>query len=169
MDRSRKEALVAELRETFENANLVVLTHQAGLTVSEVSDLRQQMREVGAGFKVTKNRLAKLALKGTKFEQLEDQFSGPTAVAFSSDPIAAAKVSVEFANKNDKLTIVGGGLDDKILDTASVVALAKLPSLDALRAQLIGLLQAPARNLVGVVQAPAGQLARVFSAYGESN
>ena len=127
------------------------------------------MREAGAGFKVTKNRLAKLALKGTKFEQLEDQFSGPTAVAFSSDPIAAAKVSVEFANKNEKLTILGGGLDDKFLDAASVIALAKLPSLDALRAQLIGLLQAPARNLVGVVQAPAGQLARVFSAYGESD
>ena len=168
MDRSKKEALVAELHETFADASLVVLTHQTGLTVTEVSELRQQMREAGAGFKVTKNRLAKLALKGTKFEYLDEHFSGPTAVAFSSDPVAAAKVSVAFANKNDKLTIVAGGLDNDALDAAGVKALATLPSLDELRGKLVGLLQAPAGKIVGVLQAPGGQLARVFGAYGSS-
>ncbi len=165
MDRSKKEALVAELRQTFDENELVVVTHQSGLTVAEASDLRRQMREAGARFKVTKNRLVKLALKGTRFEHLADIFSGPTAIAVSVDPVVAAKVAVEFANKNDKLTIVAGALGEKELDSEGVKALAKLPSLDELRGKIIGLLQAPAGKLASVTQAPAAQLARVFGAY----
>lgn len=165
MERAKKEALVAELHQTFEANTLVVVTHQNGLTVAEVSELRRQMRDVGAQFKVTKNRLAKIALKGTKFEGLAEHFTGPTAVAASADPVAAAKVAVEFANKNEKLTIVGGALDTEALDADRVKALAKLPSLDELRGRIIGLIQAPATKIAGVLQAPAGQLARVFGAY----
>lgn len=169
MDRSRKEALVAELHETFETSSLVVITSQSGLTVSEVSDLREQMRSAGAGYKVTKNTLAKLALKGTKFEYLDGIFSGPTAIAYSQDPVAAAKVMAEYLKSNEKISIVAGGLDKAELTAAQVEALAKLPSLDELRGKLVGLLQAPATKVAGVLQAPAGQLARVFSAYGNSN
>lgn len=168
MDRSRKEALVAELHQTFEDTNLLVVTQQSGLTVQEVTALRSEMREEGASFRVTKNRLAKIALKGTKFESLEDSFTGPTAIAVSADPVAAAKVAVEYANKNDKLTIVVGALGDKVLNAEDVKALAKLPSLDELRGKIVGLLQAPAGKIVGVMNAPAGQLARVFSAYGST-
>ncbi len=168
MDRSKKEALVAELHETFENSSLVVITHNKGLTVAEVSDLRQQMRDAGAGFKVTKNRLAKIALKGTKFEHLDEQFVGPTTVAFSQDAVAAAKVATEFGKKNDKLEIVAGGLNGQGLTKEQVDNLAKLPSLDELRGKLIGLVQAPATKVAGVIQAPAGKLARVFAAYGSS-
>lgn len=168
VDRAKKEQLVAELQQTFESTNLVVVTHQSGLTVTEVSELRKQMREAGAAFKVTKNRLAKIALKGTKFEDLAEQFKGPTAIAVSSDPVAAAKVAVEYANKNEKLQIVCGALDEEALDADAVKALAKLPSLDELRGMIIGLIQAPATKIAVVLQAPGGQLARVFGAYGSS-
>jgi large subunit ribosomal protein L10 len=126
------------------------------------------MREAGGSFKVTKNRLAKIALKGTKFEGLADQFTGPTAIAVSSDPVAAAKIAVEFAKKNEKLQIICGSLETESLDADAVKALAKLPSLDELRGKLIGLIQAPATKIAGVLQAPGGQLARVFGAYGSS-
>jgi large subunit ribosomal protein L10 len=169
VDRSKKEALVAELHETFETASLVVVTSQSGLTVAEVSDLRQKMRDVGAGYKVTKNTLVRLALKGTKFEHLNEVFTGPTAIAFSKDPVAAAKVVTDFQKTNEKISIVAGGLDGSGLDAAQVVALAKLPSLDELRGKLVGLIQTPATRIAGVLQAPGGQLARVFSAYGNSN
>ena len=168
MNRSQKEAQVAELRQTFEAHHLMVITHQTGLTVAEASALRNQMRDAGAKFRVTKNRLAKIAIKGSKFEQLADQFSGPTAIAVSEDPVAAAKVVSEFVKTNDKLVILGGALDEKALDAAGVAALARLPSLDDLRSMLIGVLQAPAGKLASVIQAPAGQLARVLSAYGSS-
>jgi len=168
VDRSRKEELVAELHRTFEAINLVVITQQSGLTVEEVTSLRGKLRGEGASFHVTKNRLAKIALKGTKFEPLEGSFTGPTAIAVSEDPVAAAKVAVEFANNNDKLTIIGGALGEKVLDVAEIKALAKLPSLDELRGKIVGLLQAPASKIVGVLNAPAGQLARVFSAYGST-
>lgn len=165
MDRSRKEDLVAELQQTLANTNLLVVTHQNGLSVEETTALRLQMREAGAGFKVTKNRLAKIALKDTQFEPLSDLFNGPTAIAVSEDPVAAARVVVNYAKDNDKLTVVGGALGDKPLDVDAVNALAKLPSLDELRGKLVGLLQAPAGKIVGVLQAPGGQLARVFGAY----
>jgi large subunit ribosomal protein L10 len=168
VDRSRKEVLVAELHQTFEDTNLVVVTQQSGLTVQEVTALRSEMRAEGAKFRVTKNRLAKIALQGTKFEPLTETFTGPTAIAVSEDPVAAAKVAVGFANKNDKLTIVGGALGEKVLGIDDVRALAKLPSLDELRGNIVGLLQAPASKIVGVMNAPAAQLARVFSAYGNA-
>jgi len=168
VDRAKKQAMVAELQETFASNNLVVLTHQSGLTVTEVSELRKQLREAGGSFKVTKNRLAKIALKGTKFEGMADRFTGPTAIAVSSDPVAAAKIAVEFADKNEKLRIICGSLEAEALDENAVKALAKLPSLDELRGKIIGLIQAPATKIAGVLQAPAGQLARVFGAYGSS-
>ena len=166
MDRSQKEELVASLHRTFNETTLVVVTQQSGMTVSEASSLRRQMLEAGASYKVTKNRLTRLALEGTKFEALKDLFTGPTAIAVSEDPVAAAKVCVAFAKSNDKLTIVGGAMGENQLDPDAIKALATLPSLDELRGKLIGVLQAPATKVAGVVQAPAAQLARVFSAYG---
>lgn len=166
MDRAQKEKQVAELRDVFGAAGLVVLTHYSGLSVAEMTNLRTKMREAGASFKVTKNRLAKLALEGTNYSDLADSFTGPTAIAFSEDPVAAAKVAVDFAKTNDKLVILSGSLDGKLLDENAVRDLAKLPSLDELRGKLVGLLQAPATKVAGVLQAPAGQLARVFGAYG---
>lgn len=150
----------------FSDSTLVVVTQQTGLTVAEVTDLRRQMRAAGATFKVTKNRLARLALKETSYKELAPLFTGPTAIACSKDPVAAAKIAVKFADKNEKLIILGGSLGDKQLDVAAVKSLATLPSIDALRAKLIGLMQAPATKIAGVLQAPAGQLARVFGAYG---
>ena len=166
MDRSQKEELVASLHQTFSETTLVIVTQQSGMTVAEASSLRRQMRDAGASYKVTKNRLTRLALEGTKFEALKELFTGPTAMAVSVDPVAAAKVCVSFAKSNDKLTIVGGAMGDVQLDPDAIKALATLPSLDELRGKLIGVLQAPATKVAGVVQAPAAQLARVFSAYG---
>ena len=169
MDRSQKQEVVASLKTVFEEVSLVVVTQQSGITVAEASALRRQMRDAGANYKVTKNRLTRLALEGTKFEALQALFTGPTAIAVSEDPVAAAKVCVEFAKKNKKLTVVGGALGSEMLDQGMVESLAKLPSLDELRGKLIGVLQAPATKLAGVTQAPAGQLARVFSAYGSQD
>jgi len=169
VDRAQKEAAVAGLNQTLGGVNLVVVTHQTGLTVYESMTLRRKMREAGASFKVTKNRLTRLALEGTKFQALQSLMTGPTALAFSEDPVAAAKVCVEFAKQNEKLTIIGGALGEQLLDVNGVQALAKLPSLDELRGTLIGLLQAPATKVAGVLQAPAGQLARVISAYGSQD
>ncbi len=166
MDRLEKEKLVASLREMFESMHLVVVTHQVGLSVAEISDLRRQMRDAGANFKVTKNRLTRLALEGTKFSGLSDLFRGPTAIAYSEDPVAAARVAVNFAKANDKLTVLGGALEKDLLDQNAVMALATLPSLDEQRALFVRLLQTPATRIAGVLQAPAGQLARVLGAYG---
>ena len=165
MDRSHKEALVTSLHEQLSGTACVVITHQTGLTVAEVTELRRRVRSAGASFKVTKNRLARIALTGTKFERLLPLFTGPTAIAFSRDPVAAAKVVVEFANKNEKLSIVGGSLGEQQLDAAGIKALATLPSLEQLRAKLLGLLQTPATRVAGMLQAPGGQVARVLGAY----
>jgi large subunit ribosomal protein L10 len=145
----------------------MVVTNQSGLTVAESSDLRRQMRDAGASFKVTKNRLARLALDGTKFADLSPLFKGPTAVALSEDPVAAAKVVVKFAKDNDKLVIVGGALDDQVLDIDRISALAALPSLDELRAMIVGMLSTPATRIARVLSAPGGQVARVVAAYSE--
>jgi len=169
VDRAQKEAAVAGLNQTLGEVNLVVVTQQSGLTVYESMMLRRKVREAGAGFKVTKNRLTRLALEGTKFQALQSLMTGPTALAFSEDPVAAAKVCVEFAKQNEKLTIIGGALGEQLLDVNGVQALAKLPSLDELRGELVGLLQAPATKVAAVLQAPAGQLARVFGAYGSQD
>ena len=167
MDRAKKEQLVVELNQTFADATLVVVTHQSGLTVTESTDLRRRMREAGASYKVTKNRLVKLALVGTPYEAIADLFEGPTAIAYSADPVAAARVAVNFSKENDKLVVIGGAMSENRLDEAGVKALATLPSLDELRSSLIGLLNAPATKIAGVLQAPAGQLARVLSAHAE--
>lgn len=168
MDRRRKEELVAELRDDLASATLVVVTHQMGLTVAESSLLRREMRAGEARFRVTKNTLARLALQGSRFAYLIDHFNGPTAIVVSRDPVAAARVAVAFSKQNEKLQIIAGGLGDQELTVASVRALAALPSLDGLRARLIGAIQGPATKLAATVQAPAAQLARVFSAYGAS-
>ena len=168
MLRQQKEEVVDALRETFSNATSVVVAHQKGLTVAQMTELRGQMREAGAGFRVTKNRLAKRALDGTSFEGMTDLFSGPTTIAYSDDPVAAAKVACKFADGNDKFEVVGGGLDGKALSAEEVQALAKLPSLDELRAKIVGMISTPATRIAQVVNAPAGQLARVFGAYGSS-
>ena len=167
MDRSQKEQWVASLRQVFEDTAVVVVTHQTGLTVAEMTNLRQQMRQAGAGFKVTKNRLARLALEGTKYGGIADLFKGPTAIAFSDDPVAAPKVAATFAKTNDKLLIIGGAMGDQVLDADGIKTLADLPSLDELRAKIVGVLNAPATKVAGVLQAPAGQLARVMSAYAQ--
>jgi large subunit ribosomal protein L10 len=164
VDRNQKSELVASLHERFVNAGLVVVTHNQGLTVAEITALRQKIRDAGAGFKVTKNRLTRLALAGTKFESLGDLFTGPTTIAYSSDPVAAAKAMVEFSKSNDKLVILGAGLGSNVLDVEGVKALATLPSLDELRGKLLGMLQTPATRIASVLQAPGAQIARVLNA-----
>ena len=168
MDQAQKRRVVEGLQRDLTGTACVVVTHQSGLSVAEVTLLRRQVRDAGASFRVTKNRLAKRALTGTPFEPLSPLFTGPTAIAFSSDPVAAAKVVVGYANRNDKLTIIGGGLAGRQMDAAEVRELASLPSLDELRGKLIGLLQAPPARLARVLQAPAGQIARVLAAHAES-
>ncbi len=168
MLRAKKEQLVSSLHQTFEGAVLLVVAHQRGLSVADTDALRHEMRDAGATFRVTKNRLARLALKDTRFEALSDLFSGPTAIAYSKDPVAAAKAAVTFAKKNDGLEIIGGALEGKLLDAREVNALASLPSLDVLRANLLRLINTPATRIAGLMQAPAGQLARVLKARAES-
>ncbi len=169
MNRSQKEALVERLQRTLSDATILVVTRQTGLTVAEVDQLRRRMRAANAGFKVTKNRLARIALKGTRFEGITPLFKGPTGLAYSVDPVAAAKVAVEFSKSNEKLTVVGGVLGRQVLDQAGIQALATLPSLDELRGRIVGLLQAPATKVARVLQAPASQLARVLAAYAEKD
>ena len=166
MDRAQKREAVAKLNEVFANTSSVVVTQYSGLNVAEISDLRRQMRKAGATFKVTKNRLTKLALDGTPYASISDLFAGPTAIAYSDDPVAPAKVAVDFAKGNNKLVVLGGAMGDSQLDVDGVKALASLPSLDELRGKFVGLLQAPATKLAGVIQAPSSQLARVLSAQG---
>ncbi|MCE9647990.1 MAG: 50S ribosomal protein L10 [Parvibaculum sp.] len=165
MDRAEKSELLTHLNGVFANANVVVVAHYSGLTVTELTDLRSRMAKVGAEFKVTKNRIAKLALDGTKAQKIADLFAGPTAIAYSQDPVAAPKVAVEFAKANQKLVILGGAMGETLLDVNAVKTLAELPSLDELRAKLLGMIQTPATRIAGVVAAPASQLARVLNAY----
>jgi large subunit ribosomal protein L10 len=166
MDRSQKAESVASLNAVFNEVGVVVITRNLGLSVKQSTDLRTKMRDAGANYKVAKNRLAKLALKDTQYEGLEDLLTGPTALAWSTDPVAAAKAAVDFAKTNDKLEIVGGAMGSTKLDAEGVKALAAMPSLDELRAKLIGLVNAPATKVVQLVNAPASKLARVFGAYG---
>lgn len=156
MNREEKKQLLSDLNELFNSSELVVVSHYKGLTVAEVSELRNAIRNAGAGFRVTKNRIAKLALKGTKFEGLTELFNGPTAIAFANDPISACKACVEFAKTNEKLVVIGGAMGTGVLTIDEINRLASIPSMDELRAKLIGLLQAP-----------ASQLARVTKAYSE--
>ena len=168
MDRAEKEDLVASMHRTFEESSIVVVTHYSGLTVAEMGDLRDRMREAGANFKVTKNRLTRRALEGTKYQPLNDLFIGPTAIAYSDDPVAAAKAAVNFSKVNEKLIVLGAALGDEQLDVAAVKALASLPSLDELRAKMVSMLKTPATRVAGVLQAPAGQIARVLGAKAQA-
>ena len=156
MNREENKQLLDDLHELFNGSEVVVVSHYKGLTVAEVSELRNAVRKAGAGFRVTKNRITKLALKDTKFEGLADLFTGPTAIAFASDPVSACKACVEFAKNNEKLIILGGAMGTGVLSVAEISRLATIPSMDELRAKIIGLLQAP-----------AAQLARVTKAYSE--
>jgi large subunit ribosomal protein L10 len=165
MDRAQKPVVVSELNAVFNEVGVVVVTRNLGLTVAQSTALRLKMRDAGATYKVTKNSLAKIAAKDTQYASISDMLTGPVALATSIDPVAAAKVVVDFAKTNDKLEIVGGAMGDTALDVNGVKALAELPSLDQLRATIVGLIQAPATKLVQIVQAPAGQLARVLGAY----
>lgn len=165
MDRSQKTDAVAQLNAVFNEAGVVVVTRNLGLSVAQSTDLRTKMRDAGASYKVAKNRLAKLALKDTDYTSIEEYLTGPTALAYSADPVAAAKAVVEFAKTNDKLEIVGGSMGSTALDANGVKALAAMPSLDELRAKIVGLVNAPATKVVQLVNAPASKLARVFGAY----
>ncbi len=167
MDRNQKKDAVAALKQQFEGATTVIVTHYIGLSVEEITKLRQKIQELGASFKVTKNRLAKIALKDTEYEQLADLFVGPTAVAFSKDPVAAAKAVVEFAKLNDKLVIVGGAIQNNKMSLEKIDALAKLASLDELRAKIVGMIKTPATRIASVLQAPGGQVARVLNAHSQ--
>jgi large subunit ribosomal protein L10 len=167
VDRTQKKELVDSLHGKLKGAAVVIVTKQAGLTVAEVTELRRNMRAAGASFKVAKNRLTRRALDGTSYAHLGASLKGPTAIAYSTDPVAAAKVAVAFATKNEKLTIVAGGLGERALDVAAVKALATLPSLPEMRAKFLGLLNAPATRLATVLRAPAAQTARVIGAYAK--
>ena len=169
MDRTEKREFVSALGQVFAETNMVVVTQNKGLTVAEVSDLRRKMRASGSTFKVAKNRLAALALDGTRFDGIKPMLKGPTALAWSMDPVAVAKAAVDFAKTNEKLVLVGGALGTQTLNADGIRALADLPSLDTLRAKLVGMLQTPATRVAGVLQAPAGQLARVMGAYAKKD
>jgi large subunit ribosomal protein L10 len=165
MDRSQKAESVASLNATFNEVGVVVVTRNLGMSVAQSTALRGKVREAGATYKVAKNRLAKLAIKDTNYEGLDEFFTGPTAIASSVDPVAAAKAIVDFAKTTDKIEIVGGSMGTQVLTPEGVQALASMPSLDELRAKLIGLVQAPATKIAQLATAPAAKLARVFGAY----
>ena len=165
MDRAQKQETIEALKGVFDGAGTVVVTHNLGLTVAEMTDLRGRLRKEGAKFKVVKNTLAQQALGGSIGEAGAALFTGPVAIAYAPDPVSAAKVATQYAKENEKLSIIGGFMGLEVLDKSAIGALATLPSLDQLRAKLIGLLQAPATKIAGILQAPAGQLARVVGAY----
>jgi large subunit ribosomal protein L10 len=167
VEKAKKAEVVEDLSGVFAKAGSVVVAHYSGMTVAQMSDLRSRMRAAGASFRVSKNRLAVRALKGTPVEGIAHLFKGPTGIAVSDDPIAASKVAVAYAKDNDKLVILGGAVGATALDASGVKALASLPSLDQLRGKIVGLLVAPATKIAGIVQAPAGQLARVIGAYSK--
>jgi large subunit ribosomal protein L10 len=161
--------MVSGLNEVFSNTGVLVVAHYSGLNVAEMTALRSRMRAAGASLKVAKNRLVKLALKGTDAEHISGLFQGPTVIAYSSDPVAAPKVASEFAKANEKFVVLGGAMGRTNLDAKGVEALATLPSLDELRAKLVGMIQTPATRIAGVLQAPGSQLARVFGAYAKKD
>ena len=165
MDRSQKAESVASLNATFNEVGVVVITRNLGLSVAQSTDLRQKMRDAGATYKVAKNRLARLAIADTDYSGIGEMLTGPTALATSVDPVAAAKVAVDFAKSNDKLEIVGGSMGTQVLNAEGIKALASMPSLDELRGKLVGLIQAPATKIAQLSTAPAAKLARVFGAY----
>lgn len=169
MDRAEKRELVTSLNEVFKSTGSVVVAHYAGLTVAQLNDYRSKMRAAGGSVKVAKNRLAKIALQGTESESIIDLFKGQTIIAYSADPVAAPKVTVDFSKTNDKLIVLGGAMGKTGLNADGVKALATMPSLDELRARLVGMISTPATRIAQVVNAPAGNLARVFGAYARKD
>lgn len=165
MNRAQKKALIEQTNAKFKDAGIALVVHNKGLTVAEMTALRIKMREAGAEFKVTKNRLAKLATKDTQYENIADLLKGPAAVATAKDPVAVSKGLVDFAKTNEKLVIIGGAYGAQKLDVAAIETLAKLPSLNELRAKIVGMLQTPATRIACLLQAPGGQVARVISAH----
>jgi len=163
VNRNEKTDMVNNLHDTFDNAASVVIVHCIGLTVEESTSLRTKMRNENCNFKVTKNRIARIALKDTKYQHMDSMFKGPTAIGSSNDPVMAAKILVDYAKENEKLVIIGGGLEDKALSKIDVEALAKLPSLNDLRGKLVGLLQAPASKILRLSVEPASQVLRTIS------
>ena len=167
MEKAKKAEVVEDLNGLFAKAGSVVVAHYSGMTVAQMSDLRSRMNAAGASFRVSKNRLAVRALKGTAIEGISHLFKGPTGIAYSDDPVSASKVAVAYAKDNEKLVILGGSVGVTALDVNGVKALAALPSLNELRGKIVGLLIAPATKIAGLVHAPAGQLARVIGAYSK--
>jgi large subunit ribosomal protein L10 len=169
VDRAEKSAAVASLGEVFKTTKVVVVAHYSGLTVAQMQTLRRQMRQAGASVKVAKNRLAKIALEGSDVASIASLLKGPAVIAYSGDPVAAPKVAVDFAKANEKFVILGGAMGKTTLDPNGVKALAALPSLDELRAKIVGLIQAPATKIAQVVVAPASKVARVVQAYASKS
>jgi large subunit ribosomal protein L10 len=165
MDRAQKSEQVALLKQTFAETSVVVVTRNLGLTVAQSTALRNRMRDAGASYKVTKNTLTLIALEGSTYAPISEMLTGPTALATSADPVAAAKVAVDFAKTTDRIEIVGGAMGDTLLDAAGIRALAELPSLDELRAKIIGLIQAPASKIARTINEPGAMLARVIGAF----
>ena len=168
MKRSEKKELVQKLKDELKSSSSVIVAHYSGLTVEESEQLRHEMRSNGAKFKVTKNRLTKLALEQTQYKDIADLFNGPTAIAYADDPVAPAKVAVNFDKKFEKFKIIGGGFDGEKIDLEKINFLATLPSLDELRGKLVGLISAPAQKIASIVKEPAGQIARLISAQSEN-
>ena len=169
MDRAAKADLVSTLNGVFSSTSVVVVAHYAGLTVADMQKLRTQMKQAGASVKVSKNRLAKIALEGTDVVAIGSLLKGPTVIATSNDPVAAPKVAVEFAKTNEKFVILGGSMGKTVLNVDSVKALAALPSLDELRGKIVGLIVAPATKIAQLSTAPASKLARVIQAYASKS
>lgn len=165
MDRAAKAESITELSGVFKASNVVVVAHYSGLSVTQMQTLRRQMKQAGATVKVAKNRLAKIALKDTDAVSIAPLLKGPTVLAFSGDPVAAPKVAIDFAKANEQFVILGGSMGKTALDIDGVKALAALPSLDELRAKIVGLIQAPATKIAQLTTAPASKLARVIQAY----
>jgi len=169
VDRAEKRELVTGLNEAFASAGSVVVAHYAGITVAQMNDLRSKMRAAGGTVKVAKNRLAKIALQGTESENIIELFKGQTLVAYSDDPITAPKVASDFAKINDRLVILGGAMGTTSLNADGVKALAQLPSLDELRARLVGMIATPATRIAQIINAPAASVARVIGAYARKD
>lgn len=167
MDRAQKESTIAELQEAFAGVESLVVTQYSGLTVSEITQLRNKMRDAGVSYKVSKNRLVLRALKGTRFEGIGSMLKGPVGIATSKDPVAPAKVAFEFAKGNEKLIIVGGALGNEILSRSAIETLSKLPSLNEIRSRFLALLQTPAQRIATISKEPAAQMARVVKAYAD--
>ena len=159
MNKEQKKSYISEMSASFENSEAVLVTHYQGLTVKQLDDLRKQMREHGIQFKITKNRITKIALEKTKCKDLADLFKGPAAVALSEDAISSAKILTKFSKENKNLKILGGIMGKEILDVAAVANVATLPTLDEARAKIVGILTSPAQKIASILLAPASKIA----------